>query len=336
MKRIASILVLGTIAFFLSDCGGGAPATTRPATEAAGSLATQSATSNPTAKATTALRKPTETASAPANNGVTLPLQDPLPRSVKFAGVEYIVTSGVIDNLTATGKTSTSNAYAHIHLTIRNPAPALPTKPDITLGYGDGKEAKVLPASLSDSVTGFEQPEPNSEQEVVLTFGLPPNTTWESTRLLFNVRGLQPAELALTGDIPAPKYPLQVTMANPTVTADEVEYGVEQVTVDYDNNSRRAKAGEVFVIVRAKVTNLSSSAASVPLGNDFFRVIADGQIYEPAPFHTVKSAVLKSGDSQTVTMAFALPETTTKASIQFGNTDKKNAKLGSIDLDWAN
>jgi hypothetical protein len=251
-----------------------------------------------------------------------LPIKAPLPRSIHYAGLEWIVQKAMIDNTRISlfgdsDKRTDDYRVARISMMVKNPLS----------GYAD-LDSDLVKLKLGEQIyehdeTGMlELPRGNAQAESRLIFRLPVDATWEGAQLMFSEPNKVPAMIPLDGEMPAPAYPMKL-MLDGDATVDDVTYTMMSGMLDLDLHDMRAEQGQRFLKLQVRVQNNSMGGGGMALTGDYFRLMVDGAPRAPvdAPIELVKP-----GSAYDAVVVFSVPETLASAELMVGE-GKTTARL---------
>jgi hypothetical protein len=243
-----------------------------------------------------------------------LQVEAPLPRSIHYAGLEWIVQEGIIDNTQISlfgdsDERTDDYRVARISMMVKNPLS----------GYAD-LDSDLVKLKIGeqiykrDETSLLELPGGNDQAESRLIFRLPVDATWEGAQLLFSQPHKVPAMLPLDGEMPAPAYPMELSLDG-DATVDDVTYTILSEMWDLDLHDMRAEQGQRFLKLQVRVQNNSMGGGGMALTEDYFRLVVDGAPIAPvdAPIELVRP-----GSAYDAVVVFSVPETLTSAELMVG------------------
>jgi hypothetical protein len=243
-----------------------------------------------------------------------LPIEARLPRSIHYAGLEWIVQEAMIDNTRislfgASDKRTNDYRVARISMMVKNPLS----------GYAD-LDSQLVKLKIGeqiykpDETSMLELPGGNDQAESHLIFRLPKDATWQGAQLMFSEPHKVPAMLPLDGEMPALAYPMELSL-NGDATVDNVTYTIMSGMMDLDLHAMRAEQGQRFLKLQVRVQNNSMGGGGMALTEDYFRLLVDGAPRAPvdAPIELVKP-----GSAYDTMVVFSVPETLTSAELMVG------------------
>lgn len=279
----------------------------------------------PTATPVAALPRATPAATAspsPAGSEAARPLTAPLPRQVRYGGLELSVTSGEIGSRGPDGVTASDRAFAYLGVTVTNVTTTTttinPGWAKLTLG-----DDKPYPAA---STAGLSIPASSSVKSNIV-FPVPLAATWDKASLVIDQPQSEPAVLPLFGPVPLPAYPIKLTVTGEAVTPP-MTYRLTSGSIDLDYGLDRVTRGKRFVILSLTVLH-DASPESQLVSDTSFRLLVDGQVISPSAFPVqwvAKNGTL-SGD-----VVFVVAPTSTKADLQVGKIDPGPLAKIPVDL----
>jgi hypothetical protein len=243
-----------------------------------------------------------------------LPIEAPLPRSIHYASLQWIVQEAMIDNTRislfgASDERTDDYRVARISMMVKNPLS----------GYAD-LDSDLVKLKIGeqiyerDETSMLELPGGNDQAESRLIFRLPVDATWEGAQLMFSEPNKVPAMLPLDGEMPAPAYPMELSLGG-DATVDDVTYTMMSGMIDLDLHDMRAEQGQRFLKLQVRVQNNSRGGGGMALTEDYFRLMVDGAPRAPvdAPIELVKP-----GSAYDAVVVFSVPETLTSAELMVG------------------
>jgi hypothetical protein len=324
LARIAAAGTALLAVVALVRCGGS------PSGGVAGTAApVVSATAPPTAAIATAvpaLATPGLVPTSTAIPALNRPLEGPLPRPVRYGGLQFSVVKGAITNQSPDGQLDPSHAYAYLDLTVQNPqgassliAPGL-ARLQLADGkaYADGSQASVaVPAQAS--------------AELQAVFPVPVDATWADAQLVLGRPEKEPAVLPLTGPVPTSPYPLQLA-ATGEATAKSYTYKLTGATVDLDDKLQRVDQGKRFLRLTLQVARNGDSndwgGKTVMAEN--FRLLVDGQPLAPLD---APNELINLNSSVPAEVVFVVPATASHVDLQVNEDgDSGTAKTIPVNL----
>jgi len=255
------------------------------------------------------------------------PLEASLPREARYAGVTFRVQKGLITNRIPSSdaqklRTSSKEAYATLQVSLQNPqVDRTQISDSLRLQLGDGRVSSPPDGSQIEM-------DGQSSRDAAFRFTVPFNATWKGANLLLGAPNREPAELPLDGDAPTPAQPVTLNVSGEArVTSSSTEdatYRLLSGTLDLDSHGKRADAGKRFLSLKVRVTNNSTFGGGLGMGDDNFRILADGTAIAPDNFINEVQSAQTDKEYEVV---FMIPATMTQADLQVGPLSRQNAHL---------
>jgi hypothetical protein len=246
----------------------------------------------------------------------TLPIKVSLPRSIRYAGLEWSVQEGMIDNTRISlfgdsHERTDDYRVARISMMVKNPLSGYANLARNLVKLKIGEQIYE-----PDETSMLDLPGGNAQAKSRLIFRLPVDTTWEGAQLMFSEPNKVPAMLPLDGEMSAPTYPMKLSLDG-SATVDDVTYSMMSGTLDLDLHDMRAEQGQRFLKLQVRVQNNSKGGGGLPLTDDYFRLMVDGAPRAPvdAPIELVKP-----GSAYDAVVMFSVPETLTSAELMVGES----------------
>ncbi len=252
---------------------------------------------------------------ASKQEAVDRPLQGTLPRTVRYAGLDFKVNAATVTNRTPDSTSETpryrmDRAYAELDLLITN---SLTTKA-IYLGNDIARLELADGKSYPESNGWSDRFDKQASSEARLIFTVPYTATLKDAKLILQEPGKEPATLPLDGPAPEARYPVKLAGGG-HATVGKVNYTVLSAMLDLDADGQRAEAGKRFLLLKMRVENTSDFAGGMALGANHFRLLVDGAPRAPDAFPNTLINAKSAVDGEVV---FVLPNAAVKADLQVG------------------
>lgn len=270
------------------------------------------------------------------------------PRSVTFANIEFTVTGVKVSNQTLRsyaegGEPESDPESSHVFLDVTavNQMSATQTEGlgseafKLRLG-GEEIDAASDVDFLSD-ITGIIRP--TATVESFLAFPVPSGTDVSGATLLIGVAPDRRASLALTGDVTANRYPLEVDVTGsaegigPT-NGGTIEFTVLGATLSEDRpheqatspTGDRANDGELFLVLEVRGEKTSGRGGDL-LGTDAFRLLVEGTPRAPwdvatEPTGSTETPRVDPGAAVDTWVAFMVPIDAGDFELQVGDLEE--------------
>lgn len=321
-RSLSRMIVAASLTSILAACGQAAPSTS------VGTIATSSPVVESTARPIPS-SQPEQKQAKPSASEIApfeLPLEVSLPRSTTYAGLEWTVEHGMIDNrrVSLFGKSDDlTDQYrvSRIDLHVKNPLSGY-TKLDsnvVKLQLADGKMYEA------DETGRVDLPGGNAQTDSKLIFRVPADATWHNAKLVISESKRVPAEIALDGAMRPSAFP-QKLAATGSTTAEKVTYTIVEASFDLDLHAVRTKEHERFLRLKVQVDNTSTGGGGLPLSDKYFRLNVNGTTMAPADDF---AELVKSNSSYEALVVFAVPEDLSATALIVG----EGKSTGTITLD---
>jgi hypothetical protein len=270
---------------------------------------------------------------APTPPAFQRPLTAALPRQVSYAGLVFSLTQGEIDNQDLSSDPPVNRkdqAFARLSFKLSNTSQQdIYLSPDLfKLHLSDGNDYTLEPGIVLDN--DFRAPPPRSTSTTMLIFLVPSAADWNGAILTIGDPTSEPATLPLSGEMPAPAFPAQLSLpASPQASAQGLDYQVQSATLDLDDGATRADQGKHFLKLEMKITD-SGQQYGANVSQDNFRLIVDGAASAPqdAPIEVVDYKTSLAGE-----VVFLVPAGAKSVTLQVGDVTSAQNQFGQIQLD---